>query len=197
MYRFILILVLCSASRSLAEHAPLPTGRDLDGQIVAPLNPSADTQAVVLFFTAPDCPISNRYAPAMRRLAQEFGEQNIKTWLVYADDLADADTIRKHRTDFDLDLPVAIDRSFEIADYVQAEVTPEAVVIVFSGELRSPTMVYRGRIDDKYQGFGKYRPVATQHELRDLLGQVAAGDTPAFTTTKAIGCYIPRPVAGE
>lgn len=194
MHRLILILALFGGSRSFADRPPLPTGQDLDGQIVAPFNPAPETRAVVLFFTAPDCPIANRYAPAIQRLAREFGEHHIQSWLVYADDLADTDDIRKHRTDFGFKLPAVIDRSFEISDYAQAEVTPEAVVVVFDEESRSPTVVYRGRIDDQYQGFGKYRPAATQHDLRDLLEQIAAGNVPRFTATKAIGCYIPRPL---
>ncbi|MEJ6731933.1 MAG: redoxin domain-containing protein, partial [Opitutaceae bacterium] len=186
MHRLILILALFGGSRSLANQPPLPTGKDLDGQIVAPLNPSSEIRAVVLFFTAPDCPIANRYAPAIQRLAREFEEHHIQSWLVYADYLADADAIRKHRSDFDFELPAVIDRSFEISDYVQADVTPEAIVIVFSEQSRAPTIVYRGRIDNQYQGFGKFRPVATQHDLRDLLEQIATGNVPRLTATKAI-----------
>lgn len=177
---------------AVATPAP-PAGVDLAGQPVAPLQVSTGTRAVVLFFTAPDCPIANRYAPTMSRLAAEFADSAITTWLIYADDLGDPPVIQQHQTDFRLKLPTALDHDFAIADYAGATVTPEAAVFVFSGEDRSPQLVYRGRIDDQYQGFGQFRPAATQHELHDLLTRIAAGEVPELITTKAIGCYLPRP----
>ncbi|GAB5559671.1 MAG: hypothetical protein SynsKO_13180 [Synoicihabitans sp.] len=193
MHRLILILALFGGLLSSGDQPTLPTGEDLDGQIVAPFSPPPEVRAIVLFFIAPECPIANRYAPDIQRLARDFEDQHIQSWLVYADDLADADVIRKHQSDFGFKLPLVIDRSFRISDYVEAEVTPEATVIVFSEGSRKPTFVYRGRIDNQYEGFGKYRPVATLHDLRDLLEKIAGGDVPKFTTTKAVGCYIPRP----
>ncbi len=173
--------------------ADLPTGLGLRGEPVHPFEVSSGTKAVVLFFTAPDCPISNRYAPTMVRVAQQFGSKGVKSWLVYSDDLSDAATIKQHRIDYSLALPAAIDREFAIADFVGADVTPEVAVYVLSDEDRSPNLVYLGRIDDQYQGFGKFRPTASQHDLQDLLASIVAGEVPEFRKTKAVGCYIPRP----
>lgn len=197
MFRLLLIFVLSLALSGYANTLPVPTAIGLSGETVNPLAPATGTKAVVLFFTAPDCPISNRYAPTMASLAAEFASEEIVCWLVYSDDLADVETIKQHRKDFRLDLPVAIDRQFAIADFVQADVTPEAAVYVFSDASSAPQIVYLGRIDDQYQGFGQYRPAATRHELRDLLAEISDGGLPAFTKTKAIGCYIPRPTANE
>lgn len=171
---------------------PLPHGTGLDGETVSPFDVSPQTKAVVFFFTAADCPISNRYAPRMTQLAEEFAPQGIESWLVYSDDLADPATIKTHQEEYRLRLPVLLDRTFAIADFARADVTPEAAVFVLSRPNNTPTPVYLGRLDDQYQGFGKYRPAATKNELYDLLTRVANGETPAFTKTKAIGCYIPN-----
>lgn len=192
MKRIQLILGAVTVWSALNATPPFPTGVDLNGSPVSPFKVSPATKAVVLFFTAPDCPISNRYAPSMSRLATTFADDEVKSWLVYSDDLADPEAIRGHLSDFNLNLPVVVDREFTIADFVGADVTPEAAIYVFGEPDRVPRLVYLGRIDDQYQGFGKYRPAATQHELRDLLTRIVDGETPAFTKTRAIGCYIPR-----
>lgn len=193
MIRKFLLLVLVIPLTAIGAPIPLPTGVDLAGESVSPFSVTAETKAVVLFFTAPDCPISNRYAPTMARLAAEFAPQGITSWLVYSDDLVKADDIQTHQREYQLSLPTAIDPAFSIADFAQANVTPEVAVFVFAEGTRIPTPVYLGRIDDQYQGFGKYRPAATQHELRTLLTHMVAGHIPEFVKTKAIGCYIPRP----
>lgn len=173
-----------------------PTGLALDGTPTAPFVASTGTRAVVLFFVAPLCPISNRYAPTIRRLASVFADQGIACWLVYADNLVEPADIRAHQRDYDLALPTLIDRTFAVADFAGAEATPEAAVFVLSrpDSDAAPRLVYRGRIDDQYEGFGRYRPAATQEDLRTILTAIAAGHPPTeLTTTKAIGCYIPRP----
>src|SRR5881296_1094780 len=46
-------------------------GFDLAGRPLDPFD-SANAKAVVLIFVGTDCPISNRYAPEIRRLDEEF-----------------------------------------------------------------------------------------------------------------------------
>ncbi len=168
-----------------------PSGTTLDGE---PVSPWGDSTAVVLVFVAPDCPISNRYAPTLARLAADCDEQNAALWLVYADDLADPTRIREHQAEFKLaGLRTVIDRDFAIADFAGADVTPEVAVFVQPEESPEPQLVYLGRIDDQYQGYNKFRPAPTESELRDALDAIAAGKVPDLVRTKAIGCYIPRP----
>jgi hypothetical protein len=39
----------------------------------------------VLVFVRTDCPISNRYAPELRRLQDRFAPRGMAFWLVYPD----------------------------------------------------------------------------------------------------------------
>lgn len=171
-----------------------PTLKDLAGHTVSPLTSSPDTRGTILFFVAPDCPISNRYAPTIARIARDAAEHGITTWLIYADDQADIAVIKKHQSDFSLTLPTAIDREYRLTKYTGADVTPEALVYLPASKEGTPLrLIYRGRIDDQYEGFGRYRPAASHSELVAILEQVIAGsppDTPIIT--KAIGCYIPQ-----
>lgn len=187
-----LLAFLMVSALATAVSAAGPQGRDLEGNPVAPFEVGSDVLAVVLFFTATDCPIANRYSPEIARLASGFSSAGIKSWLVYSNDTVEASTVAAHRNDYQLDLPALIDGDYAVAEYADAEVTPEAVVYLTKAG-QDPQLVYRGRIDNRYQGFGKYRPAATEHDLREVLQQIADGQVPAFRETEAIGCYIPRP----
>jgi hypothetical protein len=43
-----------------------------EGGEVNPFDAPTDIKAIVFLFTSTDCPISNRYAPDVRRLATKF-----------------------------------------------------------------------------------------------------------------------------
>jgi hypothetical protein len=55
---------------------------DLDGRPVTLADPGS--RAVVLFFAASDCPISNRYVPEMQRLARQVEPLGVRVWFVYS-----------------------------------------------------------------------------------------------------------------
>src|ERR1700730_2956757 len=83
-----------SPQRDLAE--------DLKGKPVDPFASSAG-RVVVLFFVRTDCPISNRYAPTIQKLNEQFrGKANF--WLVYPDADETAGRIRTHDEQFHLSI---------------------------------------------------------------------------------------------
>jgi hypothetical protein len=188
------VLLLSSLSLRANETNPPPSIENLAGDTVSPLSFTSDTRGVILFFVAPDCPISNRYAPTIARIAQDSRARGFKSWLIYADDLADVPTIKTHQQEFSLNLPTALDRKYLLTKYTGADVTPEAVVYIPpTSPTTTPRLAYRGRIDDQYEGFGRYRPVATHSELTTVLEQIINGTPPKSPiVTKAIGCYIPQ-----
>jgi len=174
-------LILAAAAGSAAQ--PLVIGRD--GAPVAPLG--ADAPATVLLFTAVDCPISNRYAPEVRRLTARYGGTGVRIWLVYANRDESPAAARAHSAAFDYGLPLALDPGGVLADRAGATVTPEVAVFDRAGSL-----AYRGRIDDRYLDFGVDRPVPTTHDLADALAAVTAGRPVPVPRTRAVGCAIVR-----
>ena len=68
-----------------------------------------------------------------------------------------------------------------------AKVTPEAVVVDSTGKI-----VYRGRINNFYEDFGKPRRVVTEHDLRDALKAVLAGKPAPKPRGECVGCFIPK-----
>ena len=182
-------LAVVSASRS---EEPRPTAPavavsvpGLDGTDVRPLAPAAGVEANVLLFVMTDCPISNRYAPEVRRLHDEFAGA-VRFWLVYVDAHRPPDELREHRASFGYPFAALRDVDGALTALAGATVTPEAVV--FDAARR---MVYRGRIDDRYVSFGVARRAPRTRDLHDRLRRLAAGEALAFSQTRAVGCYIP------
>lgn len=157
----------------------------LDGAAVAPLAPAEEVEATVLLFVMSDCPISNRYAPEVRRIHEAFGERTA-FWLVYVDTHRPVAELASHRSSFGYPFGAVLDVEGALAAAAGATVTPEAAVWDAAGRL-----VYRGRIDDRFVSFGVTRAAPTTRDLSAVLERVAGGESLPFTETRAIGCYIP------
>ena len=159
------------------------SAEDLTGKAVDPFR-EASGKAVVLVFLRTDCPISNRYAPAIQQLSGRYTGQ-AAFWLVYPDQQASAASIRKYLKDYGYTLPALRDPHRALVGKSRVQVTPEAAVFDARGHL-----VYHGRIDDWYVDFGRSRPAPTTHDLDDAIRATLSGKPPAAGVTNAVGCYI-------
>lgn len=133
-----------------------------------------DARAIVLFFVASDCPISNRLLPEMLRIESEFATQRVRFFFIYPNSAETPATIRAHRIAYDLGPK---DNSLRdpheaLAKLTGANVTPEASILIPNGTTLKP--LYTGRIDDRYLSLGTERPVATRHDLEDALTALLA-----------------------
>ena len=161
---------------------------DLDGRHAFPL----DTRGVpvtVFVFTRTDCPISNRYAPELRRLHERFARAGVAFWLVYVDPAERVEEIRRHVEGYGYPFGALRDPQHSLVARTQARVTPEAAV--FGAESSGPRLVYTGRIDDTYVSFGRKRAAPTNRDLERVLEALLAGEVVASRTTPGIGCSIP------
>ncbi len=137
----------------------------------------------VLVFTTTDCPISNRYAPEIQRLATKFA-RDVRFVFVYPVPSDSEATIREHRKKFG-DGEWRRDPSQQLVKLTGVTVTPEVAVIVADQKI-----LYRGRIDDRYLEFGKDRPEPTVRDLERALDAIIAGQPVPVAETRAIGCII-------
>jgi len=145
-------------------------------------------KATLLLFVTSDCPIANFYAPEIQQLCAEYGRKGIGCTLIYEDVGIDDAGIRKHLAEYGYhDMSTAIDRDRSIARRAGASITPQAVLLV-DDQVR-----YRGRIDNRYEAFGKPRRVVTARDLRDALEAVLAGRPVPNPETPALGCTIVPP----
>jgi hypothetical protein len=183
-------ILLASALASPAQpsarpSSPVPGEQVVDarGQVVDPLA----SPVTIFFFVAPDCPISNRYAPEIARLHREFASRDVAMWLVYVEPDVTPAEVDRHRAEFGLDLPALFDPAHELVRAAGAVVTPEAAVFV--GRERA----YSGRIDDRVVDFGRVRPAPTRRDLGDAMAAVLAGRPVAVPRVPGIGCIIGPP----
>jgi hypothetical protein len=137
----------------------------------------------VLVFTTTDCPISNRYAPEIQRLAAKFSGKATFV-LVYPVPADSPDVIREHHQKFGYSIESIRDTGHQLVKQSGVTVTPEVAVMA------GVRMVYRGRIDDRYIELGRDRIKATRHDLEDALDALIAGKPVAQSETQAIGCFL-------
>ncbi|MSR43524.1 MAG: hypothetical protein EXS29_06990 [Pedosphaera sp.] len=108
-------------------------------------------------------------------------------YMVYPDYDTTADAVKRHANEFKLPGPLLLDPRLELAQKTGATVTPEAVVVGAAGKV-----LYRGRINNRFQDLGRERNVTTRHDLREALLPVLAGKPVVVAETKAVGCFIPE-----
>ena len=161
-------------------------GYDLEGKPVFPFASKA-RHGVVLIFSKVDCPNSNRYAPEIRRLHEEYTSRGFKFWVVYPDSETTIPELLKHQSEYQLPKDVLRDPAHALVRLSQVRVTPEAAVFLADGKL-----VYHRRIDNRHVDFGSTRPEATEHNLRQVLQQIEQGGKVTPSSTTAVGCYIDR-----
>jgi hypothetical protein len=171
----------------IAAHASAAELRveDLNGRRVDPRAASAGAPATVLLFVSVECPVSNRYAPELRRMYDRLTAQGVRFWLVYPNPLEDATAIRRHVEAFGHPGEPIRDPYQELAKQAGATITPEAAVYDANGRL-----VYRGRIDDRYVSLGVERPAPTRRDLDLALTSTLAGQRVEVANTQAVGCFI-------
>ena len=165
-------LVLSSvAAVGCSRHAPTGAG----GGVVA-----HGGAVSVEIFVSTGCPIANRYAPELERIAARFAGRAAFT-LVYPD--ASDDEIRAHRAAYALTVAAERDPTHALAARAHATITPEAAI--FQGG----ALVWHGRIDDRYADIAHERPAATTHDLEDAVAALVDGRTPP-PAHPAVGCAI-------
>jgi peroxiredoxin len=149
-----------------------------------------DARAVTLFFIAAECPISNRYAPEINRMVADYSARRIAFYGVYSDPDIGAAAALRHAQDYGFDFPALLDPAQTLAGKTGVILTPTAVILSPAGEV-----LYRGRIDNRYLDFGKYRGAGVKPDLRLALEAVVNGKPVPEKYTKPVGCALPPPHA--
>lgn len=158
---------------------------DLENRQVDPFQFSPGLRAFAFLFVSTECPVSNRYAPEIRRMSDAFSSRGVAFHLVYPNPAESPEAIRTHLKDYNLPGGALRDPRQALVAFTKATITPEAAIYDASMQ-----RVYLGRIDDRYVNIGLERPAATRHDLREALTAVLSGARISEPTTQAVGCYI-------
>ena len=164
---------------------------------VSSVDTGAEANPTLYIFVTHECPIANRYAPEIGRIAEEHLDVVGPTVVVYADANALAKDCATHFGQYYLDsdapkdeahvasVTMVHDAQHEWVKRFDARAVPTAVIA------RGKTVLYHGRIDDRNPRLGARRVQAGQQDLRDALAALRAG-TLTPTRTQVVGCSIDR-----
>ena len=161
------------------------TLRDLEGRPHS-AEEWAQAKAVVLFFIATECPISNRYAPEINRIVAEYSPKNVLFLAVHSDPDLTAEEALHHARDFGYKFTILLDPEQTMAHYLGVELTPTTAILSPKREV-----LYRGRIDNRYPELGQYRESGVKPDLQLALDAVLSNRPVAEPVTKSIGCQLP------
>ncbi len=146
-----------------ATHHEPPWVYSLDSVRQSPLENNGSA-ATVFVFALHDCPICNSYLTELNRLKDEFSGRGVTFIYVYDDEDFSAQQAKTHHVAFNIGFTALLDPRHEWASTNGITVAPEVIVRIPSGQT-----IYRGTIDDRYPKLGVQRPVATVHDLEDIL----------------------------
>lgn len=137
----------------------------------------------VVIVRDPECPVSKRYGPRIKRMATQY-EGAFRFVFIYPN----VDLTAEQRAEDARMLGVqgiyAQRGSFALAEALGVNSTGDVFVLDDQHRLR-----YRGAVDDQY-GLGYTRDVPTTHYLRNALDEMREHRPVGVPATSAPGCYI-------
>src|SRR5436190_2515665 len=117
--------------RAQSSHEPAPPPpspglalKDPDGRLVDPFLAAESSSAIVFLFASVDCPVSNRYAPEIRRLHETFAPKNVAFWLVYPNPADTPDAVREHLKAFEYPVHALLDPRHDLVKVTRVSITP-------------------------------------------------------------------------
>jgi peroxiredoxin len=148
------------------------------------LQGAAQDSLRLYFFLSEDCPICRSYADEMHQLFDDYHEQGIAFRGVFPVVTSSKASILQFQESYAIPFPLLKDVNQHLTQKFDARVTPEVCL------LRGDRILYRGRIDNRFDRPGRQRRHVTQHELRDALEAGLAGKPVKVPETQPVGCFI-------
>lgn len=176
-----------AAPKSRSVEIGQMSGIDLRGRLHR-FASTEDCTAVVFVFLSVHCPVSNGTLPELRRIAARHTKQDVEFYGVVSDPSVSRTAAIKHRKDYRVGFPVLFDASLELRRWLRPTHTPQAIVLSPSG-----TVVYSGRIDNRFASIGRKRDAASQHDLDDALSATVSGEPVRNAETVPVGCPLEAP----
>lgn len=160
--------------------------RDLQGQEVL-LGTLLDSLNVLYFF-APECPLSENYCLSANLLQEKTAGRTVRHLVVVPGAYYSAGAVDSFRRQFDLQVTILRDTSWALTRALAARVTPEVFIFTISQKL-----LYRGAIDNWVFALGKKRQRITEFYADTVVMAALSGNPLETGSTRAIGCTIEIP----
>ena len=121
--------------------------------------------------------------PELNKLSELSVSAGLQLYGVISSPIAKASEARQYVSEGGLRFPVLWDPSGDLAVRLGPFVTPEVFVV-------SPddSVIYRGRIDDRFPALGVLRNKITSHDLKDVVAAFGRGEEPTPRYVPSVGC---------
>lgn len=143
-------------------------------------------KVLVIAYTGVGCPIAERYAPRLEKIADKFGRKEVVFVGINANPNDTLERIVESAKALEITFPILKDPEQALTRQLDARTTTEAFVVDSDRVIR-----YRGMIDDQY-AIGAQRKNPKNRYLEDAINDVLKGKSPLVTRTVAPGCLITR-----
>ena len=146
----------------------------------------SSAKAVVLYFTANECPVARQSTAKLRKLRETYSARGVEVWMINSSPADDRKSIAAEMTELRAYyLPVLKDDTQGLARHLGVRRTGETLAI----NTKDWSVFYRGAIDDQMVE-GSQKPKPTERYLEDALNQFLAGQPVSRARTVARGCVI-------
>ena len=138
----------------------------------------------VILFLAPLCPICQNMSYDLRQLEAEFENAPVEFLGVFPNASTGQDQIEVFRETYGLEMPFVMDDEGWVKQ-LDARWTPEVFVLD-----AQDSILYRGRINDRYFAPGRRRNKTRNRDLRNAITDALNGEVVHVPLTDAVGCPI-------
>ena len=138
----------------------------------------------ILIFLAPLCPICQNMTFDLRQLEQDYSYRSVEFVGVFPNASTTPAQIESFKDTYGLSMNMTQDTA-GWAQALGAKWTPEVFVLD-----QRDSVVYRGRINDRYFAPGKRKPKTKRRDLDAALRDCLAGRPVGDPVTDAVGCPI-------
>ena len=147
--------------------------------------PSTSDRAARLFvFLSPECPLCQNYTLVLNQLSHHYAGK-IAIYGIVPGKTVERSELTAFSEKYKIGYPLLMDPSMNFSNYLQASVTPEAILLD-----RQNNLIYKGAIDNWYKTLGKPGARATEHYLEDAIDHTLRHERPAIKRTRPVGCLL-------
>ncbi|HEX9511628.1 MAG TPA: redoxin domain-containing protein [Puia sp.] len=138
----------------------------------------------LFIFLSPECPLCQNYTKVLNQLNIQYAGK-IKIYGIIPGKTYKPSEIAAFAEKYKIGYPLLTDESFSLSHYLQATVTPEAILLGPENQL-----LYKGAIDNWYKALGKARIRVTENYLQDAIDHALRQEPSPIKRTTPVGCSI-------
>lgn len=143
------------------------------------------TSATLYVTLSPECPISKAFRPKLNQIHQDLADSSIEMLGVIPASVADTLNQEQFLDRFPVSFPIVLDHKNKLCSQLMVTHVPQAVLIDQGG-----TIVYSGRIDDRFLRVADAQRTVTDDSLSNAIASFLSGSAVSPAQTTPVGCRI-------